>query len=646
MSLIRQLWIAVALMMSIAFISSFSISTYKAKDYFEEQLLLKNIDNASSLALTLSQIEKDPVMLELMIAAQFDTGHYQRIELMDPDGNPIQSKVFEGNPSLGIPNWFKNFADLNIEPGVAQVQDGWFQLGTLYVESHTRFAYQALWATTRDLFIWFLVVSLGAGILGTLILKYITRPLDDVVSQAEAIGGRRFITSQEPSTLEFGRVVRAMNILSERVKAMLNAERERLEEMRYKNQHDTLTGVANREYFFNLLDNCLHDADKDAQHAILLIRVSHLATLNQQLGHKAVDELLVKLVNILGTSVESLSSTFTQADVGRLNGSDFALLLTDANDLSALSETLLDAMNTLASHYAQPLQLPMAATYFSPEVSRGNLMMQLDTLLAQAEQRESTCSELCLVSQSTLRFSNADEWRIVLSEALIRERIHAEHYPVMSLDGKLIHQETMMRLQLQGEVHTAGYFIPWARRLGMLPQLDLAMVAYELKHLSSHEILKPTAINLSAETIADVVTVNKLQVLLKGYLEIAPYLSFEVNERCVAKNPDVFKEFCRLIKPLGCSIGLERAGADFAKINNLQEYGLDYIKVDHALMKDIDHENAQQSFLRGLATLGHSIGLIVIAEGVRDPNVIPVLKQLGMDGCTGPGVKIDSFKEI
>ena len=646
MSLIKQLWIAVALMMSIAFMSSFSISKYKGKDYFEEQPLLNNIDNANSLALTLSQIEKDPVTLELIIAAQFDTGHYQRIELIDPEGNPIQRRVFEGDESLGIPDWFKGFADLDIEPGIAQVQDGWFQLGTLFVESHTRFAYQALWATTRDLFVWFLVVSLGAGLMGTLILKYITRPLDDVVSQAEAIGGRRFITSEEPKTLEFGRVVRAMNILSERVRAMLDAERERLEEMRYKNQHDALTGLANREYFFSLLDSCLNDEDKDSQHALVIVRVAHLATLNQQLGHKAVDELLLSLVTRLKMNLETLSSTYTQADAGRLNGSDFALLISDANDLSELSAILLNSLEELSNQFSQPVQLPMAATYFSPEVSRGNLMMQLDTLLAQAEQRESTCSELCLVSNSTLRFCNADEWRVVLSEALIRERIHAEHYPVFNLDGTLIHQESMMRLQLQGEVHTAGYFIPWARRLGMLPPLDLAMVGHELKYLSSKDTLKPTAINLSAETIADVVTLHKLQTLLKERPGVAPYMAFEVNERCVAQNPDMFREFCRLFKPLGCSIGLERAGANFAKINNLQEYGLDYIKIDHALMKDIDQENNQQSFLRGLATLGHSIGLIVIADGVRDSKILPVLKQLGMDGCTGPGVKDDSFKEI
>ncbi|WP_417585921.1 EAL domain-containing protein [Nitrincola sp.] len=639
MSLIRQLWIAVVLMMSIAFISSFSISTYKAKDYFEEQLLLKNIDNAGSLALTLSQIEKDPVTLELLIAAQFDTGHYQRIELLSPQGEILQRKVYEGDDATGVPDWFKSIASLEIEPGVAQVQDGWFQYGTLYVESHKRFAYQALWTTTRDLLVWFLLVSLVAGGLGTLILKLITRPLDDVVNQAEAIGGRRFIKSKEPRTLEFGRVVKAMNILSERIRQMLDSERKRLEEMRHKNQHDELTGLANREYFLSQLDTKLNSIDSDSQHAVLLIRVRHLAMLNQQLGHKQTDALLKNVAQAIHQATDDIADNFTQADVGRLNGSDFAVLLTDALDLGAISEVLLHKLLTLSVDYNPVPQLPIAAAYFSPGDSRADLMMRLDTLLAYAEQREITCSEITLAHQNTPRFHTADEWRMVLTEALLRERVTAQYYPVLTTDGSQLHQEAMMRLQLQGEVHSAGYFIPWARRLGMLPELDVAMVSHVLGQLHRLEDAPPTAINLSSETLSDLVAVNRLSDQLKNSPKEAQLLWFEVSERCVVQHPQVFKEFCRQIKPLGCRIGLERAGADFARINNLQELGLDYIKVDNAFVSELEGNITNQNFLRGLATLGHSIGLLVIADGVKQGAEAPLLKELGMDGYTGPGIK-------
>ena len=65
MSLIKQLWLAIALVMLVAFAGSFLVSSLSAKAYLEEQLLLKNLDNATSLASTLSQMPKDEVTIEL-----------------------------------------------------------------------------------------------------------------------------------------------------------------------------------------------------------------------------------------------------------------------------------------------------------------------------------------------------------------------------------------------------------------------------------------------------------------------------------------------------------------------------------------------------------------------------------------------------
>lgn len=636
MSLIRQLWIAVVVMMTLAFVSSFLISTHKAKSYFEEQLLLKNIDNANSLALTLSQIEKDPVTLELIIAAQFDTGHYQRIALLDPQGDPIQQRVFQGDSDTGIPNWFRRYAHLSIEPGVAQVQDGWFQFGTLYVESHSRFAYQALWTTTRDLFIWFLIVSLAAGSLGSLILKYITRPLDDVVSQAEAIGGRRFITSKEPRTLEFGRVVRAMNILSDRVRQMLDSERQRLEEMRYKNQHDALTGFANRDYFFSQLD-ALKKLDAEGQHAIILLRVRHLALLNKELGHQTTDHLLIDLSSELKSALGRLTGKYTAVEMGRLNGSDFAIFFTDVADLKQLSDELLHSMEKInAIPTYKQVELPLAAIYFKSSSTRGDIMMRLDTQLAQAELKEMTCCQISMQEQAPMRFQTADEWKAVLHQAITEERVSSELYPVVNTQQQLVHHEAMMRLELSGEVHRAGYFIPWARRLGMLPQLDLSMVIFALKQLT----LQPgkVAINLSIETLKDVVTINTMLEELKRHPELTECFWFEVTERCAVQNPDVFADFCRQIKPLGCFIGVEKVGAEFAKIKRLEEIGLDYIKLDAAFLANLDENSTNLSFVRGVTTLAHSIGLLVIAEGVDETGLVPQLAALGVDGFSGPAV--------
>jgi len=74
MTLTKQLWLAIATIMTIAFGISFLVSAWSAKGYLEDQLRLKNIDNANSLALSMSQTEKDPVLIELLLSAQFDIG--------------------------------------------------------------------------------------------------------------------------------------------------------------------------------------------------------------------------------------------------------------------------------------------------------------------------------------------------------------------------------------------------------------------------------------------------------------------------------------------------------------------------------------------------------------------------------------------
>lgn len=81
MSLTKQLWLAIGLVMALAFGGSMLVSVLSARHYLQQQLQVKNIDNATSLALALSQLDKDPVTVELQVAAQFDAGHYRFIQI-------------------------------------------------------------------------------------------------------------------------------------------------------------------------------------------------------------------------------------------------------------------------------------------------------------------------------------------------------------------------------------------------------------------------------------------------------------------------------------------------------------------------------------------------------------------------------------
>ena len=130
MSLIKQLWLTIAVLLLLAFVGSLLIGVTSSRHYIEQEVQIKNNDNANALALSMSQIEKDPVILELLLAAQFDTGHYRRIALYDPQGEIIDERT-AGEHIDDVPGWFVNLVRFEVPPGRAVVQDGWQQYGTL-----------------------------------------------------------------------------------------------------------------------------------------------------------------------------------------------------------------------------------------------------------------------------------------------------------------------------------------------------------------------------------------------------------------------------------------------------------------------------------------------------------------------------------
>ena len=128
---------------TLVFSVSILVTTLSARAYLEKQLSMKNADNATALALSLTQQGADEVLLELTLSAQFDTGYYELIELTDPEGKVTIRRTAEEAES-GAPDWFTSLLPIHVEPGVAAIQSGWQQAGTLTLRSQSRFAYKGV----------------------------------------------------------------------------------------------------------------------------------------------------------------------------------------------------------------------------------------------------------------------------------------------------------------------------------------------------------------------------------------------------------------------------------------------------------------------------------------------------------------------
>lgn len=636
MSMYRQIWLAVIISTLLALAGSLLASSLSARNYLSEQLALKNSDNALALALSLSQRNPDAVEIELTVSALFDSGHYELIRVTDPFGKIMVERAAAPGEK-DVPAWFSRWLPINSVPGQAQISGGWKQLGTVTLVSHSRFAYRALWKSFWELATALLSAGLVSGYLGTLILRRLRKPLDSVINQAEAITQRRFITIDEPRVPELRQLAVAMNATVTRLKSMFDEEAARLEAIRREANCDSLTGLYNRSFFLARLQAALSDENQNGG-ALLLIRVADLAEINTRVGRADTDELLRRLATGMTQSIGQISN----AVAARLNGADFAVLLPSDAPAQEIAAQLLRTLSLAAEPFVgdRPI-FSVGIGAFPSSLDSTTILAQVDAALADAEAAPDNAARTTSFKDADNLPHSAVEWTQLLNQAIASDWLRLVSFPVTGPDGQAIHLECPLRIKLYeaGDWLPAGQFLPIAKRVNLIHQLDLGAIALGLKRLAQDPALSGIAINLSASSLGDQSFRSALASLLRQHDGELPRLWLEIAESGAFHHYEAFRTFCLEVKSLKCRIGLEHFGRQFSQIGLLHDLGLDYLKIDASFVRGVNENSGNQSFLRGVCSIAHGIGLLVFAEGVATQQELDALYTLGFDGATGPAIK-------
>ncbi len=636
MSMYRQLWLAIIASMLLALSGGLLASLLSARSYLESQLTIKNTDNATALALSLSQGNPDPVMVDLVVASLFDSGHYESIRILDPSGKVMVERVAEAG-ALDAPHWFVQLLPIHATPGQAQISSGWKQFGNVALVSHSRFAYGALWKSAYEMVAALTLAGIVGGLLGSLVLRRIRGPLQTVIEQAQAITQRRFVTVELPKVPELKQLAVAMNATVGRLKSMFEEEASRLEGVRKEANFDNLTGLANRSYFMGRLRHSI-DADDSAGGTLIMLRLADLAGINRRLGRGATDDFL----KVVAQAVQTCATKVGQGVPARLNGADFAVLLPGEMAARALTEDLLQHLIQVAAPFVDDQATAwLGFGKFVHGTDVGALLARVDLALAGAEAERGNGLQEAMNDTADEMPRTAEQWQGMIQRALAQGWVRLISFPVVQVNGALSHRECPLRLMFdeKGEWVPAGRFLPVAERLRLTPALDLAAVRLGLKELEAQPKLPGLAINLSASSVADADFRSALTAMLLEHKSLAPRLWLEVAESGALKYMTEFRGLCIGLKKAGCHVGLEHFGHQFSQIGALHDLGLDYLKVDSSFVRGIEANAGNAAFLKGLCSIAHNIGLQVLAEGVTTQIEWNTIKALGFDGATGPGVR-------
>ncbi|WP_229007110.1 EAL domain-containing protein [Methylophilus sp. Leaf408] len=634
MSLIKQIRIAISVIILMVAAGCLFLGVYDDHRFMAEQLQKKNNDNANGLAITLSNIQKDNVTVELIISAQFDMGHYRRIAIISPDNKTMIERV-NRNPHSVAPAWFQSLFSVNIQPGIANIQSGWQQYGTLELESEPSLAYDQLWETSRHAVLWTLIVAFMSYVVSGFWLRKILKPLDDVIAQAESLGERKYITIKEPQTEEFQKLVRTMNTLSDRVKSMVTDESERLNVLNQQINYDEVTGLMNQSHFTNTASVALKN-DSFVEGMLTLVQLRNLSDIDKQLGYSVTNQLIKKV----GDALEQQMAHYPDVVCGRLSGSEFGIFSRQPlDDFSVASELKLVLEKLNAAQQIVQFQFVVTHT----KTKKGDDFVDIHRVMQfildlAGDQAALPMRVMNANSIVTSRKNYLSQWKEQFLHAIEHKQIKLARYPVMQKDKQLLHYECPLRLHIdEGDQWlAAGAFIDWASQLDMIKTLDGLALEYAVDMLDKNNA--NLSVNVSAAAMRSDEYKDKLQSLILNVKQPAR-LSFEVSEEAAFSDFVQFKQFVHLVKSLGCVVGMEHVATRLAQLGDLHELGLDFVKFDASLIRDIHLRPQQQSLLRGLCMMVRTMGIMPIAEGVQDQQELDSLNSVGIAAVTGPFVQ-------
>jgi diguanylate cyclase (GGDEF)-like protein len=370
---------------------------------------------------------------------------------------------------------------------------------------------------------------------------------------------------------------------------------------------------------------------------LMLLRVKDLAGLNQRLGGKRTDALLVAVAEQLVRHCEKYPETRNL--ISRSRGGEFAVLAPGMVHHEAVQwaqnlEAALQSLEATGASDVSPVA-HMGLAPYSPGDASLTLLALADQALSQAEsggEQSWYCIERGAIGDLG---EDQHEWHRTLDRALAHGRFQLFFQPVVaSGDGTtVLHYKVLSRLvDADGVTIPAGRFLPWLERFGWSSRLDLLMLREVLAHLGTHN--ERLALNLSAATLNDAAAMNEVFAALRQHPKLGPRLTLEIGEEQVPEQA-VLEKLTRRLQEAGYSLALQRFGGRFSMIGNLAHLGLAYLKIDGGYIRAIDEESHKRLFIEAVQRAAHSIDLPLIAERVETEGERRVIVEMGIEGVQG-----------
>ena len=436
-----------------------------------------------------------------------------------------------------------------------------------------------------------------------------------------------------------GEVVRVVGTLTD-----VTDDRNAQERLLHDSVRDNLTGLPNRELFFDRLESALVFArvDQNVRPNVLVIDIDRFKQINEQIGVAMGDSILLTVAHRLTRILQP------QDTLARLRGDVFAIILVSENHpdhVIALADSVRRALSTPVRFSDRDIALfaSIGVAFYDQQIHPGAEEMLDDAEIAVRHAKRGGGNRIEIFLPA-MRAQRADRTTMEsdLRRAIERNEMKVFFQPVVRLEDRTIAgfgamvrwdhprlgrleesqfmplaEETglVVDLGLMALERTARELSAWQRALAVDPPI-FATVGVSSRQLLRHDLLR------------DVKSVLMRNTVIPGSLKLA------MTESLVMENPEFAAQLLARLRELGAGLVLDDFGVGYSSLAFLQRFPFDTVKINRTLVKQNDSA-ARPVILRSVISLARELGMDVVAEGAETESDAIELYQLGCGFAEG-----------
>ncbi len=410
-------------------------------------------------------------------------------------------------------------------------------------------------------------------------------------------------------------------------------ERKRAEDrLSYLAHHDTLTGLPNRTFFIERLQQAVMEADAHERLVgVMFIDLDHFKNINDTLGHDAGDLLIRAVAERLTGCVRA------QDTVSRMSGDEFTLVLSDmghVDDATRVAEKILHVLS--APFYISERELfvtPSIGVTLYPFDDR-----DIEGLLRNADIAMYRAKEL---GRNNYQFYTAEltaraHRRLTLAGALHRAIQHHEfqiyYQPIIDLDrGAIGGIEALLRWShAEWGLMEPALFVPLAEETGLIIPIGEWVVHEACRQTRAWQVMGypdlRVAVNLSARQFQQKNLIAVITSALQASELDPAHLELEITESAIMQNTEASISALRDIAKLGVRLAIDDFGIGYSALSYLKRFPIDILKIDQSFIRDIPQDMDDSAIASAIIAMAHALGIRVIAEGVETEEQMAFLK--------------------